>query len=61
MSYDELSPQHFKGQARAALADPVLRRAMDKARSGFVDKRARAVAQLPEFEALRAAARDVKD
>jgi L-lactate dehydrogenase complex protein LldF len=61
MSYDELSPRHFKGQARAALADPVLRRAMDKARSGFVDKRARAVALLPEFEALRDAARDLKN
>ena len=61
MSYDDLSPQHFKGQARAALADPTLRRALDKARSGFVDKRARAVAAVPEFEALRDAARDIKN
>jgi len=55
------SPRGFQERARAALADPVLRQAMDRARSGFVDKRARAVDALPEFEALCDAARDVKD
>ena len=61
MSYEDLTPRRFKGQARAALSDPILRRALDKARSGFVDRRAKAVALVPEFDALRDAARDLKN
>lgn len=51
----------FKDNARAALADPGLQRALANARTGFVAKRARAVAALPEFEALREEGRDLKN
>jgi L-lactate dehydrogenase complex protein LldF len=51
----------FKQNARAALADPNIQAAMSHAQSGFVDKRAKARARLPEFDALRDAARDLKD
>ncbi len=61
MSSLDLSPRRFKSQARTALADVTLRAALDKARSGFVERRATAVASLPEYEALRDAARDIKN
>jgi L-lactate dehydrogenase complex protein LldF len=51
----------FKDNARAALADAGLQKALANARSGFVAKRARAVAALPEFEALREQGRDIKN
>jgi L-lactate dehydrogenase complex protein LldF len=51
----------FKRNASAALADPQLRRALDNLQAGFVAKRAEAAARLPEFEALRDAARDIKN
>jgi L-lactate dehydrogenase complex protein LldF len=51
----------FKDNARAALADPGLQKALANARTGFVAKRARAVAALPEFEALREEGRDLKN
>ncbi len=50
----------FKENARRALADPQLQRALGHVRAGFVDKRAKVVAALPEFEALCDAARDIK-
>jgi L-lactate dehydrogenase complex protein LldF len=56
-----LSPQAFKQQAREAVVDPQLRRALDHVKSGFINKRAKARARLPEFEALRDAARDIKN
>jgi L-lactate dehydrogenase complex protein LldF len=51
----------FKTNARRAMADPVLQAALGFARSGFQDKRRAAVASLPEFEALRDAAKAIKD
>lgn len=51
----------FPARARAALRNATLQQAMDRARDGFVAKRARQVADLPEFEALRDAAAAVKD
>ncbi|TCO81677.1 L-lactate dehydrogenase complex protein LldF [Plasticicumulans lactativorans] len=51
----------FKANARAALADAPLQRALGNLRAGFPGKRAAAVARLPEFEALRDAARDLKN
>jgi L-lactate dehydrogenase complex protein LldF len=51
----------FKDNARAALADAGLQKALANARSGFVAKRARAVAALPEFEALREQGREIKN
>ena len=51
----------FQERARQALSDVSLQRAMAKARGGFVDHRQDAVDALPEFDAIRDAARDIKD
>jgi L-lactate dehydrogenase complex protein LldF len=51
----------FKANATAALADPDLQRALKNAGSGFIAKRARAREALPEFDAIRAAAKDIKN
>ncbi len=51
----------FKANAKAAVADPQLKRALSHVKSGFIGKRAKAAARLPEFEALRDAARDIKN
>ncbi|MGO1119554.1 LutB/LldF family L-lactate oxidation iron-sulfur protein [Rhodovibrionaceae bacterium A322] len=51
----------FKYNATQALADPNLQRAMDKMRTGFVDRRLKATTALPEFEQLRDQARDIKN
>ncbi len=50
---------NFKQNARDALADPNIQAAMSHAQSGFVDKRARAVQRLPEFDRLRDSARAI--
>src|SRR3972149_7754853 len=60
MSVTITSPQ-FKGNAKTALKDSQLRRAPGKVEAGFVGKRRDVAARLPEFEALRDAARDIKD
>src|ERR1044072_3776982 len=60
MTVQATSPQ-FKDNARHALADPALQRALRNVEGGFIDKRAKAAAKLPEFEALRDNARDIKD
>ncbi len=57
----ESSARAFKENARRALADPQLKRALAHVKVGFIGKRAKAVAKLPEFEALRDQARDIKD
>ncbi len=59
MTIHPTSPQ-FKENAHAALADPSLQKALGHVRSAFIDKRAKAAADLPEFEALRDSARDIK-
>ncbi|MGH6918082.1 MAG: LutB/LldF family L-lactate oxidation iron-sulfur protein [Geminicoccaceae bacterium] len=51
----------FKQNARRALADVALQQALGLARTGFQQKRAEAAARLPEFEALRDAAKAIKD
>ncbi len=51
----------FKDNARRALVDERLQRALHHIGEGFIAKRQRAVDALPEFEALRTAAREVKD
>ena len=58
---DPAGPRSFPGAARAALRDPTLQRALANLKSGFPVKRAEVVADLPEFDALRDAARDIKD
>ncbi len=56
----EPSPRAFKANAREAVQDPQLKRALAHVKVGFIGKRAKAAARLPEFEALRDAARDIK-
>jgi len=56
-----LTARNFKENAREALADPQLQRALGNVRFNFIDKRAKAAAALPEFEELREAARLVKN
>ena len=55
-----ISTPRFKDNVHEALHDARLQRAMPHA-GNFVPRRAAAVARLPEFEALRDAARDIKD
>ena len=50
----------FKNNARGALADQPLQAALAKLAVGFPLKRAEAAARLPEFDALRDQARDIK-
>ncbi len=52
---------NFVANAHDALGDETLQRALAKIKVGFRDKRATAAARLPEFEALRDQARDIKD
>jgi L-lactate dehydrogenase complex protein LldF len=56
-----VTAQDFKANAREALVDPQLQRALNHVRYNFIDKRAKAVEALPEFEQLREAARDIKN
>src|SRR3954470_21521617 len=57
----EITAENFKANARHALDDPQLQRALNHVRYNFIDKRARAAEALPEFETLRAEARAIKD
>jgi len=57
----EITAPAFKENAKKALADPHLQRALEHVEAGFIHKRAKVVAALPEFEALRDAARDIKN
>src|SRR3954463_11894563 len=52
---------HFKDNAHRALEDAQLQKALANTRTGFMDRRAAAVANLPEVDALRDSARDIKD
>lgn len=51
----------FKTLSVRALEDETLQSALDNARGGFVDKRRQALEALPEFEAIRTRARQIKD
>ena len=51
----------FPARARAALNNPDLARAMMRARTGFIDRRLAVVETLPEFQALRRTAREIKE
>jgi L-lactate dehydrogenase complex protein LldF len=51
----------FKENARKALADPLVARSRGHIKAGFIGKRRKAADRLPEFEALRDAARDIKN
>jgi L-lactate dehydrogenase complex protein LldF len=55
------SPETFAANARSALADPQLQRALAGLPTGLVAQRAAARERLPEFEALREVGRQVRD
>ncbi len=57
----QITSPEFKSNSRAALADAQLQKALGNVRSGFIDKRLKAVADLPEFERLRDSAKAIKD
>lgn len=59
MSLHPTTPQ-FKDNAHQALRDAQLQKALGNVRNNFVERRAAAAARLPEFEALRDSARDIK-
>ncbi|PPC74103.1 iron-sulfur cluster-binding protein [Pokkaliibacter plantistimulans] len=57
----EIHSPEFKANARIALHDASLQKALGNLRDGFPRKRAIAVSRLPEFEQLRDQARDLKN
>src|ERR1043165_3093047 len=61
MSIAHLTSPAFKENAKGALADPQLQSALHGIETGIVDRRRATVAKLPEFEALRNSARDIKN
>jgi L-lactate dehydrogenase complex protein LldF len=60
MTVHSTSPQ-FKQNAARALNDVQLQKALGNVKQGFIDKRQMAADKLPEFEALRDSARDIKN
>src|SRR5258707_692307 len=61
MSIAHLTSPKFKENAKGALADPQLQSALHGIETGIVDRRRATVAKLPEFDALRDSARDIKN
>jgi L-lactate dehydrogenase complex protein LldF len=57
----EITSPAFKDNARRALDDPQLQKAMGYVRAGFIDRRQKVVDELPEFEQLRDSASDIKN
>ena len=53
--------RNFVADSARALVDPVLRSTLAKLVGGFPEARRDAVSRLPEFDALRDAARAIKD
>src|SRR5471030_734181 len=51
----------FNANVDTALADPNLQDSLGKLKVGFSERRRQAAERLPEFEALRDRARDIKD
>jgi L-lactate dehydrogenase complex protein LldF len=56
-----ITSPRFKQNATEALADAQLQRALGNTGSGFIERRANAAGRLPEFDALRDSARDIKN
>src|SRR5438552_29790 len=61
MSIAHLTSPAFRENAKEALADPQLQSSMHGIETGIVDRRRATVARLPEFDALRDSARDIKN
>lgn len=57
----QATSRNFKENARKALDDPQLKKALANMKGGFIVKRRNAADALPEFEALRDQARDIKN
>lgn len=57
----QITSPEFKHNARIALQDASLQKALGNVKHGFPDKRAKAVSRLPEFDQLRDQARDLKN
>ena len=57
----QITSPKFRENAAAAIHDKSLQKALGNVERGFIAKRAKAVAALPEFETLRDAARDIKN
>lgn len=57
----QITSPEFKSNVSKALVDINLQKAMSMVRVGFIDKRVTAADALPEFDALRDAARDIKN
>lgn len=57
----QITSPDFKANARIALQDVSLQKALSNVKTGFPHKRAAAIARLPEFEQLRDDARDLKN
>ena len=57
----EVTSSRFKENAREAMQDPSLQKAMTYVRAGFIERRRSAVDALPEFDSLRDSARDIKN
>ena len=57
----QITSPTFKDNAHEALADAQLQKALGNVEHNFIDKRQMAADTLPEFEALRDSARDVKN
>jgi L-lactate dehydrogenase complex protein LldF len=57
----QITSPRFKENAARALADAGLQRALGTAKGAFLQRRAAAVANLPEFERLREIGRDIKN
>ncbi|MDH3376902.1 MAG: LutB/LldF family L-lactate oxidation iron-sulfur protein [Gammaproteobacteria bacterium] len=51
----------FKAHARRALQDTTLQHALARAKGGFIDQRRTAIEALPEFDELRACAKQIKN
>ena len=57
----QLAAKHFKTSSSKALLDAQLQKALGNVEKGFIDKRQKAADALPEFDALRDNARDIKN
>ena len=57
----QITTPQFSANAKDALADKDLQMALAKLRAGFTARRGKATDRLPEFDALRDQARDIKD
>lgn len=57
----DVSSATFRDNARGALGDQALQKALAHIKTGFIERRTKAAARLPEFDALRDLSRDIKN